>query len=104
LSRYAHLEITSVAPPLSESCELEKLSPDVVLFDLDSPHREDILRLLESCSCSLLVGVSPDANVVKLWTGMQLEELSMDDLMDVIEKQLDGSRDCGVQAEGAESR
>ena len=100
LQRYPQLEIATVAPPLSGPIELETLSPDVIVFDLDGPHGEEFLRLLGSCPRSLLVGVSPGANVVKVWTGLQLEELSTKDLLDVIEKQLERSPGFGARDHG----
>ncbi len=68
--------------------ELENLAPDVVLFDLDAAHPVAAFSLLEKLPGLLLVGISPDKNLVKVWSGRQLRELSTQELMGVIDYQL----------------
>lgn len=68
--------------------DLEHMKPDAILFDLETPHKETIFSMAENCSKLLLVGVSPDTNIVKVWSGRQLRELSMQGLLDMIEDQL----------------
>lgn len=80
-------ELTHIALP-KDVKELESMKPDAILFDLETPYMEILFSLSESCSKLLLVGVSPDTNVVKVWVGRQLQELSMQGLVTVIKDQL----------------
>jgi hypothetical protein len=79
--------LTHIALP-KDVKELESMKPDAILFDLETPYMEILFSLSESCSKLLLVGVSPDTNVVKVWVGRQLQELSMQGLVAVIVDQL----------------
>lgn len=87
LRRGGQFELTSLALP-NDVRELEPMKPDAILFDLEAPHIESIFSLSESCSKLLLVGVSPDTNIVKVWVGRQMRELSMQSLLAVINDQL----------------
>ena len=78
--------------------ELEFMKPDAILFDLETPYMENIFSLSESCSKLLLIGVSPDTNIVKVWVGQQLQELSMQGLLAVINDQLNVSLFNGGKA------
>lgn len=66
------------------------MQPDAIVFDLESPHKESIFNLSECCSKLLLIGVSPDTNIVKMWVGRQVRELSMQGLLAMIDDQLHG--------------
>jgi len=80
-SRY---DVLSLAP--SDEDDLAALAPDVVLFDLEASRPDAAFSLLESCPSMLLIGVNPDSNLVKVWSGRQLRELSTQDLMEVIDQ------------------
>jgi hypothetical protein len=80
-------DLTNLALP-NDVREIESMKPDAILFDLETPHMEFIFSLTESCSKLLLVGISPDTNIVKVWIGRQLQELSMQGLLAVIKDQL----------------
>ncbi len=88
LSRFSQYEIVSISSPLAEGPELKALEPEVVLFDLEAPRPEPAFSLLESHPGLLLIGLSPDSNLVRVWSGRQLRELTIEDLVEVI----DGSR------------
>jgi hypothetical protein len=88
LRRYPQIEVTTLVPPLPGAPELATLEPDVVLFDLQAAHNEAVFSLLESHPQLLLIGISPDTNLVKMWASQQLQELSTQDLLEVINKQL----------------
>ncbi|MHB1483431.1 MAG: hypothetical protein ACYCYI_02090 [Saccharofermentanales bacterium] len=75
--------LTSITLP-KDVRELESMKPDVILFDLDTPHMDFIFSLSESCSNLLLVGISPGTNIAKVWIGRQLQELSMQGLLTLI--------------------
>lgn len=83
-------ELTYLALP-GDVGELETMKPDAILFDLEAPHMESVFTLTESCFKLLLVGISPDTNIVKVWVGRQLRELSMQGLLAVIKDQLNVS-------------
>lgn len=67
---------------------LEHLQPDAILFDLESLGIESFFSLSANCSRLLLIGVSPGSNIVKVWTGQQLRELNIADLLAMINDQL----------------
>lgn len=90
LRRSGQFDLTNLAQP-KDFGDLEPMKPDAILFDLETPHMEFIYSLSESCSKLMLVGVSQDTNIVKVWVGQQLRELSMQGLLDVIMGQLNAS-------------
>ena len=74
-----------VVPLLSsQQSELEATAPDVVVFDLEADRPEAVFSLLENRPGLKLIGISPDSNLVRIWSGKQLRELSTQDLLDVI--------------------
>ncbi|HEX2987331.1 MAG TPA: hypothetical protein VHS06_04080 [Chloroflexota bacterium] len=77
-----------VAPPLASAEELEAMAPDVILFDLEKDRPDAVFSLLESRPDIILLGMSPDGNLVRLWSGRQFRELSSKDLENVIEEEL----------------
>jgi hypothetical protein len=88
LRRCPEFEVTTLAPPLPGAVELATMQPDVVLFDLQAAHTEAVFSLLENHPRLLLIGISPDTNLVKVWAGQQLQQLSTQGLLEVISKQL----------------
>lgn len=87
LRHNSQFDLTSLALPLDVK-KLESLKPDAILFDLNTLHMESVFSLSERCSKLLLVGISPDTNVVKVWVGQQMRELTMQGLLNVIQEQL----------------
>ncbi len=75
-------DTVNVSP--QECDDLSGMQPDVILFDLDAPRPTEAFSLLESQPGLKLIGVSPDTNVVKVWSGECLEELSTLELMGLI--------------------
>jgi hypothetical protein len=71
-----------------DAADLESMHPDAIVFDLDSQNAESLFALPASCPKLLLVGVSPDTNLVKVWVGRQLRELSLQGLLTVIAEQI----------------
>jgi hypothetical protein len=84
LRRSARLEVTSCQSPLGDPRQLDSLKPDIILFDSEATHAETVLPLLESHPSVLLIGVSPDVNLVKVWSGRQLREMSLEGLIGMI--------------------
>jgi hypothetical protein len=87
----SQFEVVVLTPPLPGAQELAKLKPDVVLFDLEAARPEAAFSLLENYPHLTLIGISPDANLVKVWSGKQLRELSTRDLLKVIDEQVKDS-------------
>lgn len=88
LQRCGKFDLTSRELPANVQ-ELESMKPDAILFDLDTPHLESVFSLSENCTKVLLVGISPDTNVVKMWVERNMQELSMQSLLTVIKHQMD---------------
>lgn len=88
LSRSGQFETTIFMPPLPGVLEVQALKPDVVIFDLEAVRSEPIFSLLEICPGLIMIGISPDKNLVKVWSGRQLRELSTGDLLTVINDEL----------------
>jgi len=82
LRRLPQYEVVSL--PAAQQNELELTAPDVVVFDLDGGRPEAAFSMLESHPGLKLVGISPDSNLVRIWSGKQLRELSTKDLLDAI--------------------
>lgn len=83
LRRSARFDVSTLPKPAQQ--ELKALNPDVVLFDLEAAHAEPAFSLLESRPGLLLIGISSDTNLVKVWSGQQLRELSTGDLLRIID-------------------
>jgi hypothetical protein len=88
LGKWQELEVICLSAPLPGLRDLEELAPDVILFDHDCGRPGAAFALLEIRPGLVLLGISPDGDVVRLWTGRQLPELSSQDLKDVIQEQL----------------
>jgi len=84
LGRTSQFELIRLPAPQHSAAELEALRPDVILFDIESGHPEAAFCLLESDPDLLLLGISPDVNLVRLWAGRQYKELSADELTALI--------------------
>ena len=84
LQRSAQFEVTKLAPPLDEALKLNIGKPDVLIFDLETPQTEVVFSYLESNPSLLLVGISPDINLVQVWSGREFRELSTQGLLELI--------------------
>jgi len=82
LRRSPQYKVVPMLP--SQQSDLEAAEPDVVVFDLDAPRPEAAFSMLESRPGLKLIGISPDSNLVRIWSGKQLRELSTQALLDVI--------------------
>ena len=65
--------------------ELDAMAPDVVVFDVENSHAGPAFSLLETRPGLLLLGISPDGDVVRLWSRRQYRALSTRDLAALIE-------------------
>jgi hypothetical protein len=85
LERTRRFELRYLSPPLPSRAALEALAPDVVLFDIEAFDSEPAFALLEAQPGLLLLGVSSEGNLVRLWSGRQYSELSIAGLAALIE-------------------
>jgi hypothetical protein len=88
LQRCPQFEVTTVASPLKELQDLDNVNPDILLFDLETIHTEAVFSALKTNPSLLLIGISPDVNLVKIWSGRQLRDLSIKGLLEVIKSEL----------------
>ena len=88
LERCSHFEVRTIVPPLQEVQELEALKPDILFFDLETIHTELVFSALKTNPSLLLIGISSDINLVKIWSGRQFRDLSIQRLFDVIKSEL----------------
>ena len=87
LRQCSQFEVTNLIPPFPEDQVLADLKPDIIFFDLESHSPKVAFSLLETLPELQLIGISPDSNLVKTWSGRQMRELSMLDLLNVINEQ-----------------
>jgi hypothetical protein len=92
LRNWPGFEVISLSPPLPGLAEVEALAPDAVLFDIETTRPETVFSLLKTRPGLLLLGISPDGNVMRLWSGRELREVSGKELKDVMEEQFAGAR------------
>ena len=76
LRNWSEFEVISLSPPLPGLAEVEALEPDVVLFDIETTRPEAVFSLLETRPGLLLLGISPDGNLIRLWSGREMREAS----------------------------
>jgi len=88
LRRLSQFEVTALAPPLQEMQDFDSLKPDIILFDLETTHSEAVFSMLKTHPGLLLVGISPDINLVKIWSGRQVRELSTQSLLELIKSEV----------------
>jgi len=86
LERTGQYEVIHLPLPAPDASELDALAPDVVVFDVDSGHAEAAFALLETRSGLLVLGVSPEGDVVRLWSRRHYHARSSRDLAALIEE------------------
>jgi hypothetical protein len=85
------LKVTTL--PQKETQLLHALNPDILVFDLDATQPQEVLSLLTNDPAMLLIGISPEVNLVQVWSARQIRELSTPDLLDLIKNGTDFSAD-----------
>ncbi|NLE61248.1 MAG: hypothetical protein GX616_23105 [Planctomycetes bacterium] len=76
-------EVVARARPVGRQ-ELCALQPDVVIFDLDAVQPDFQYSLAQELPGLLLIGMDPKTNRAVLWCGQQAEDLSSQDLTQII--------------------
>ena len=97
LQKRPQLEVIALSNPCPSAGQLAAMKPDVILFDMGTPRPEAAFSLLATCPGLLLVGVDPDRNRAVAWSGQQLCELSVQDLVEVIQSRSSTRRDAETQ-------
>ena len=87
LQTYPQFELINLIPPWPDRQHLEGLKPDVIFFDLEAEHPEAAFSMLDSYPGLLIIGISPDSNLVKVWSGRQIHEISIQGLLEMINEQ-----------------
>ena len=88
LERYSQFEVTKLALPLKETEKLAAAKIDIIVFDMQTTNPEAVLSLLEINPTIQLIGISPDINLVKVWSIRELREVSMQGLLEFIKNEL----------------
>ena len=91
LRTYPQFELTNLVPPWPDRLHLEELKPDVIFFDLEAEHPEAAFSMLDCHPDMLIIGISPDSNLVKVWTGRQIRKISTQGLLEMINEQVNYS-------------
>lgn len=78
-------EVVRLPEPLVHLSEASALAADVIIFDTETSGSAALFSALQSRPDLLLLGVSPDKNVVRMWSGQEHQELSITDLTALIE-------------------
>jgi hypothetical protein len=86
LQKRPTLEVAYLSIPFPSVQELVDMAPDVILFDAGSARPVAAFALFEICPDLLLIGIDPGNNQARLWSGRELHELSIEDLLHVIER------------------
>lgn len=89
LRHLKHFEVKTLALPLQETQMVDAAKANVILFDLGTTHPDDVLTFLKTNPTLQLIGIRPDINLVKIWSTRELRELSMLDLLNVINNELE---------------
>lgn len=85
LHKQTQIEVVPLSPPYPDLKALIEMEPDAILFDLQTDRPESTFALLATCPGVQLIGIDPDRDLVMVWSGRQLRELSVQDLVQVIQ-------------------
>ena len=88
LRRCSEFVVTTLASPQQEKLEFDTTKSDILIFDSETTHAEDIFYLLKTNPTLLLIGISSGANQVQVWAGRQLRDMSTKGLVDLIKSEV----------------
>jgi hypothetical protein len=97
LQRCSQFDVTTLATPLQKAQAFDNANPDIILFDLEAPHTEAVFFLLKTNPALLLIGISPDTNLVRVWNSQQLRGMSIQGLLELIRRETEGNTDAPVK-------
>jgi hypothetical protein len=98
LRRSSGFEVETITAPPGDPHALDAAMPDIVLFDLEASHAEAPFFLLNTHPALVLIGVSPGTNVVRVWNSQQLQEMSMQGLVELIKREAVDRPDAPVES------
>lgn len=78
-------EVIRLPQPLLQMSDAGALAPDVIIFDTETSDSAVLFSALATRPDLVLLEVSSDKNVVRLWSGQEHRELSITDLAALIE-------------------
>jgi hypothetical protein len=87
LQLFSQYEVKTLLPPWPDAPALKSLDPDVILFDIEATQFRLDFALFDFLPDLRLIGLSSEINRVLVWSGRQLRELSILELVDVIDEQ-----------------
>ena len=87
LRRLSQFEVKTLNSPLPEALKLGAANSDILLFDIETTRDEAVFSLLGTNPRLLLIGISSDVNLVKIWSGRQERELSTQSLLELIKSE-----------------
>ena len=93
-------EVIALGAAHAAEQDLLRLRPDVIIFDTASVQPQFHYNLIQQRSRLQLIGINPDRDQVLLWSGQQLHELSVKDLVEVIYKGRCGEAERGRHGDG----
>jgi len=101
LGRNSQFEVIKRLPLLQETQKVDAAKTDIILFDLETTPPEAVLSLLEINPTLQLIGISPDINLIKVWSVRELRNVNIQDLLEVIKSEAEES---AVESGGKEVR
>jgi hypothetical protein len=89
LRRTSQFEVMTLAslPKLAKKFDI--LTPDILIFDLENSNTGALFSLLEAHPTLQLIGISPDINLVKIWSGREMRDVSTQDFLELISDRID---------------
>lgn len=87
LRLYPQFDVATLIPLQQETQHVDAAETDALLFDLATTRPESVFPLLGTNPTLQLIGISPDTNLIRVWSTMELREVSMGDLIRVIESE-----------------
>ena len=87
LRRCPEFEVTTLPTPPQDSTQMDTAKYDILLFDLEASQPEAPFFLLKTHPDLVLVGISPGTNRVWIWSSQQLQEMSLQDLYQLIKNE-----------------
>jgi hypothetical protein len=88
LSRTSQFDVTTLPLQSQLEHEFDTATPEVILFDLQAANTEALFSLLETHPTLKLIGISPDVNLVKVWTAKELRDMSTQDLVELMKNKI----------------
>ena len=86
LQNHPDFEVIHLSAPYPRLQELAAMKPNVILFDRGNTCPLAVFSLLATLPELQLISIDPSTNQLMVWSGQHLRELSLQDLVNVIQK------------------